>query len=129
MNSQGYVAVFSKSLEKALVGEIVASWLARYGTVEQVAPHTGKGPGFTLSVKETKDVMFASDALQFRVVEQAHFTWIYLTVGRRAIETSGFPGEEHSLALDVLLELPHVTEIVTENDEKRLDELEAEGIL
>ena len=129
MISQGYVAIFAKPLERTLIETIVAAWLGRYETVEQVAPHTGKGPGFTLSVKETKDIMFASDALQFRVVEQTHFSWAYLTVGRRAIETSGLPGEELSLSLDILLELPHVTEVVTENDDKRLDELEAEGIL
>lgn len=129
MISQGYVAVFAKPLEKTLIEQIVAAWLGRYESVEQVAPHTGKGPDFTLSVKEPKDIMFASDALQFRVLEQAHFAWVYLTVNRRAMETSGLPGEEHSMALDVLLDLPHVTEIVTEQDDKRLDELEEEGIL
>jgi len=129
MISQGYVGVFSHPLTPELIGEIVQSWITRFEKVEQVAPHTGKGPGFTLAVKEPKYIMYANDALQFRVVEQAHFSWIYLTVGRRAIETSGLPGEEGSLSLEVLLELPHVTEIVREEDERRLDELEAEGML
>ena len=129
MISQGYVAIFSHPLAPELIGEIVQSWLTRFEKVEQVAPHTGKGPGFTLAVKEPKYIMYANDALQFRVVEQAHFSWIYLTVNRRAIETSGFPGEEASLSLEVLLELPYVVEIIPEEDDRRLDELEAEGIL
>jgi len=129
MISQGYVAIFAKPLDASLIAEVVQSWLNRFEKVEQVAPHTGSGPGFTLSVKETRDVMLGADALQFRVVEQTHFSWIYLTQNRRAIETSGFAGEDGSLSLDVLLELPHVTEIVAESDERRLDELEAEGLL
>jgi len=129
MISQGYIAIFSLPLTPELIGDIVQSWLNRFEQVEQVAPHTGKGPGFTLSVKEPKDIMFANDALQFRVVMQAHFSWIYLTVNRRAIETSGLPGEEGSLSLEVLLELPSVLEIIPEEDDRRLEELEAEGIL
>jgi hypothetical protein len=129
MISQGYVAIFSKPLDAALIAEIIQSWLNRFEKVEQVAPHTGSGPGFTLAVKEPRDVMLASDALQFRVMEQTHFAWIYLTRDRRAIETSGFAGEDGSLALEVLFELPHATEIVAESDERRLDELEAEGLL
>jgi hypothetical protein len=129
MISQGYVAIFAQPLTPDLIAEIVQSWLTRFEKVEQLAPHTGNGPGFTLQVKEVKDIMLGTDALQFRVLEQTHFSWVYLTQHRRAIETSGLPGELGSLSLDVLLELPHVLEIVGENDERRLDQLEAEGVL
>ncbi|MDE1170349.1 MAG: hypothetical protein PW734_03935 [Verrucomicrobium sp.] len=129
MISQGYVAVFAKPLNRALISECVESWLNRFESLEQVAPHTGSGPGFTLAVKSPADVMWASDALQFRVLQQGEFTWVYLTQDRRAMETSGMPDPDLTLPLDVLLELPHVTEIVGDHDEQRLDELEEEGLL
>ncbi len=129
MISQGYVAVFAKPLTRELISSCVESWLTRFEGIEQVAPHTGSGPGFTLKVKSPADVMWAADSLQFRVLQDASFAWLYLTQNRQAIETTGLPDEGGSLCLDVLLELPHVTEIVREEDERRLDELEAEGLL
>ena len=129
MISKGYVAIFAKPLDKELVGLIVTSWLARFQKVEQLAPHAGSGAGFTLTVKETRDIMLASEALQFRVIQGNEFAWVYLTQNRLALETSGLPDMELSLPLDVLIDLPHLVEIVEDFNEKRLDQLEAEGIL
>ncbi|HEY8965918.1 MAG TPA: hypothetical protein VIM58_05715 [Candidatus Methylacidiphilales bacterium] len=129
MISQGYVAIFEKPFDKAAVEAIVASWLGRFEGVEQVAPHAGSGPGFTLAVKEPRDVMLAADALQFRILQAPNFAWAYLTVGRRAIETSALPDPDLTLPLDLLLELPGIVEIIPDHDDGRLDELEKNGIL
>jgi len=129
MISQGYVAVFEEGLEKKAIEEIVASWLSRFDGVEQVAPHAGTGAGFTLSVKEPRDVMLASDSLQFRILQPPNFAWAYLTVGRRVIETSALPDPDLTLPLDLLLELPGLVEIVPDTDDARLEQLEEEGLL
>ncbi|SDT95568.1 hypothetical protein SAMN05444156_1044 [Verrucomicrobium sp. GAS474] len=129
MISQGYVAIFKTPFDKETVGACVASWLTRFDAVEQVAPHTGAGTGFTLSVKEPKDVMYGSDSLQFRVLQAPDFAWVYLTMGRRAIETSALPHPDLSLPLDLLLDLPGLAEIVPDYEDGRLTELEQEGLL
>ena len=48
---------------------------------------------------------------------------------RIVIETTGLPHEKISLCLDILLELPGVTEIVDQHDDRRLDELERDGLM
>ena len=129
MISQGYVAIFSAPFDKEAVEAIVASWLSRFDGVEQVAPHAGNGTGFTLSVKEAKDIMLGSPALQFRVLQPPNFAWAYLTLGRRAIETSALPDPELTLPLDILMELPGAVEIIPDYEDGRLNELEAKGLL
>ena len=129
MISQGYVAIFSAPFDKASVEAIVASWLSRFDAVEQVAPHSGNGAGFTLAVKEAKDIMLGSPALQFRVLQPPNFAWAYLTLGRRAIETSALPDPELTLPLDILMELPGAVEIIPDYEDGRLSELEAKGLL
>ena len=52
-----------------------------------------------------------------------------LPEGRRVIETSGLPNEKIPLSLDVLLELTGVTEVVDQSDDRRLDELERDGLM
>lgn len=70
-----------------------------------------------------------SDHLQFRVIQGDDFSWAYLTRGRRVIETTGLPNEKIPLSLDILLELTGVTEVVDQSDDRRLDELERDGLM
>ncbi len=128
MISKTYVAVFSRPLDQELITQCALSWVARFEKVEQLVPQNGFGGDHGLSITQAADLMWAPH-LQFRVTQGLDFSWIYLTMDRRAIETSSLPSDEIAICLDVLLELPHVTEIVDGLDERRLDELEAEGIL
>ena len=128
MINKTYVAVFSQPLTQTLIEQCVTSWLERFESVEQLVPENGFGADYGLAITKLEDLMWA-EHLQFRVSQGIDFTWIYVTMNRRAIETTGLPTEDISLYLDVLLELPSVTELVDGIDEHRLDELEKEGIL
>jgi hypothetical protein len=124
MDKKGFVAVFKQPLEKVRMGECVESWLERFEKVEQVAPANE----FTLEVKDTADILWDSN-LQFRVSNGDQFAWIYATLERSAMETTGFADAEISFCLEVLLELPDVAEIVDEKNQRRLDELEKSGVI
>ncbi|HSI83067.1 MAG: hypothetical protein ACAI35_00975 [Candidatus Methylacidiphilales bacterium] len=129
MISKGFVGIFSGPLDKMLVSECVASWLARFERVEQVTPDPGSIA--TVILKEVEDLMWEPN-MQFRVVNGEDFAWVYMTMDKRCMETSGLPSnsaEEISLSLEVLLELPQITNVVDQRNEKKLDELEAEGLL
>lgn len=67
--------------------------------------------------------------LQFRILHGGEFAWVYLSLDRRAIETTGLASDQLSLCLQVLTELPGITEIISQENERRLDALEAEGII
>lgn len=127
MISKGYVAIFAAPLDKATISEFVASWLERFQKVEQTTPDSGTTAS-TLEVTKIEEIIWTNE-LQFRVSNGEEFTWIYLTLNQRAVETTGFPSEAISLCLDVLLELDGVVEIVEDKNHKRLDQLEAEGLL
>lgn len=127
MISKGFVALFGAPLDKAGVEACVSSWLERFEKLEQVAPQMGHDIA-TVTVSSPSDIMW-ENSLQFRVLNGDDFAWIYITMNRSAIETSGLPKEEISLCLDVLLELPNVIEIIDERNDRRLDQLEAEGLL
>lgn len=73
--------------------------------------------------------IFWEDHPQFRIAEGEAFAWVYLSLRRKSIETTGFFTSGIPLSLEVLLELPWVCEIVDEKDEARLVELEREDIL
>ena len=45
------------------------------------------------------------------------------------METTGLLDDACTLCLDVLLELPGMAEIIDQKNDKRLDELEAEGLM
>lgn len=124
MIQKGFVAVFEKALDRNLISECVVSWLDRFEKVEQVVP---KMEG-TLEVKEARDIMWEPH-LQFRVLNGDQFSWVYLSLDKLAMETTGFQDAEISLCLEVLLELPNVAEVVDEKNQKRLDELEKAGII
>lgn len=127
MISRGYVAVFAQAHSDASIRGILESWLSRFERVEQVVPGTQAG---NTTVRVTQpDELLKSDHLQFRVIQGEDFAWAYLTRGRRVIETTGLPNEKLALCLDILLELPGVTEIVDQHDDRRLDELERDGLM
>ena len=127
MISRGYVAIFAESHTEDTIRIFLDSWLARFERVEQVIPGIQAG-NTTTPLQSPKDFS-PSDHLQFRVLLGGDFAWAYLTRGRRVIETTGLPNEKISLCLDILLELPGVTEIVDQHDDRRLDELERDGLM
>jgi hypothetical protein len=124
MIQKGFVAVFEKALDRALISECVASWLERFEKVEQVVPNM-EG---TLEVKEPSEIMWEPH-LQFRVIKGEQFSWVYVSLDKLAMETTGFQDAEISFCLEVLLELPRVAEVVDEKNQRRLEELEKAGII
>ena len=124
MEKKGFVAVFGKELDRERICECVDSWLERFEKVEQVAPASE----FTLEVKDSKDILWDAN-LQFRISNGDQFAWVYITLDKTAMETTGFADAEISFCLEVLLELPDVTEIVDDKNQRRLDQLEKAGII
>jgi hypothetical protein len=127
MISRGYVAVFAEPHSEDSIRIIVESWLERFSRVEQVVPGAQAGNS-TVTLTSAKEFL-PSDHLQFRVIQGEDFSWAYLTRGRRVIETTGLPHEKIALCLDILLEIQGVTEIVDQSDDRRLDELERDGLM
>jgi hypothetical protein len=124
MVQKGFIAVFEEALDRALISECVTSWLERFEKVEQVIP---KMEG-TLEVKAVDEIMWEPN-LQFRVLNGEQFAWVYLSLDKRGIETTGFQDAEISFCLEVLLELPSLAEVIDEKNQRRLDELEKAGII
>jgi hypothetical protein len=124
MEKKGFVAIFNEPLDRPRVSECVESWLERFEKVEQVAPANE----FTLEVKEAKDVLWDTN-LQFRVSNGDQFAWIYVTLDKAAMETTGFADAEISFCMEVLLELPDVAEVIDEKNQRRLEQLEKAGII
>jgi hypothetical protein len=124
MSQKGFVAIFEGPLDRAHISECIASWLERFEKVEQVVP---KMEG-TLEVKETRDIMWEPN-LQFRVLKGEQFAWVYVSLDKPAMETTGLQDAEISFCLEVLLELPGVAEVIDEKNERRLSELERAGII
>ena len=127
MISRGYVAVFALAHSDESILGILDSWMSRFQRVEQVVPGTQAG-NTTITLANSAELLKA-DHLQFRVIQGDDFAWAYLTRGRRVIETTGLPHEKIALCLDILLELPGITEIVDQHDDRRLDELERDGLM
>jgi hypothetical protein len=127
MISRGYVAVFAEPHTDASIRSILESWFDRFSRIEQVIPGTQAGNS-TVTLTSPQELL-PSDHLQFRVIQGEDFSWAYLTRNRRVIETTGLPNEKIALCLDILLELTGVKEIVDQSDERRLDELERDGLM
>ena len=127
MISRGYVAVFALAHSDESILGILDTWMSRFQRVEQVVPGTQAG-NTTITLANSGELLKA-DHLQFRVIQGDDFAWAYLTRGRRVIETTGLPHEKIALCLDILLELPGITEIVDQHDDRRLDELERDGLM
>jgi hypothetical protein len=119
MVQKGFIAVFEEALSRPEISECVASWLERFEKIEQVVP---KMEG-TLEVKEPSEIMWEPN-MQFRVLNGEQFAWVYVSLDKRAMETTGFQDAEISFCLEVLLELPGVAEVIDEKNQRRLDELE-----
>jgi hypothetical protein len=124
MVQKGFIAVFEQELGRPEISECVASWLERFQKIEQVIP---KMEG-TLEVKEPSEIMWEAN-LQFRVINGEQFAWIYMSLDKRAMETTGFQDAEISFCLEVLLELPGIAEVIDEKNQRRLSELEKAGII
>jgi hypothetical protein len=124
MDRKGFIAVFESALGKAQISECVESWIERFEKVEQVIP---KMEG-TLEVKGPKEIMWEPN-LQFRVLNGEQFAWVYVSLDKLAMETTGFQDAEISFCLEVLLELPGVAEVIDEKNQRRLEELERAKIL
>jgi hypothetical protein len=124
MVQKGFIAVFEEALARAAISECVASWLERFEKVEQVIPQM-EG---TLEVLEPGEIMWEPN-LQFRVLNGEQFAWVYVSLDKRAMETTGFQDAEISFCLEVLLELPGIAEVIDEKNQRRLEELEKAGII
>ena len=124
MVQKGFIAVFESAFGRPEISECVMSWLDRFEKVEQVIPNM-EG---TLEVKEPGEIMWEPN-LQFRVMNGEQFAWVYVSLERRAMETTGFQDAEISFCLEVLLELPGVAEVIDEKNQRRLDELEKAGVI
>ena len=127
MLPRGYVAIFSEPHTDSSIRLILQSWLDRFERVEQIIP--GAQAGNSTVTLASPQALLPGDHLQFRILVGGDFTWAYLTRGRRVIETTGLPSEKIALCLDVLLEVNGVTEIVDQSDDRRLDELERDGLM
>jgi hypothetical protein len=128
MINKTFVGVFAHPLEKGLVSSCVVAWAERYESIEQLVPDPSGHSGYTLRIKSAEEIMWEQH-LTFRVSQGGEFSWVYITLGNRAMETTGLPSDDIALCLEVLIELPHLTEVVRGEQEKRLDELEALGWL
>jgi len=124
MNKKGFIAIFEAALDRAQISECIASWLERFEKVEQVVP----GMEGTLEVKEPSEIMWEPN-MQFRVISGEQFAWVYVSLDKRAMETTGFQDAEISFCLEVLLELPGIAEVVDEKNRRRLEQLEKAGII
>lgn len=127
MIAKGYVGVFDTPFTRESVAAFIGSWQAQNLQIEQVCPGPHAG-NTTIRITRVEDVLWETN-LQFRVLSDVTFSWVYLTLGRRVAETSGLPDEGNILPLEVLLELPGLSEVVDQADDRRLDQLEAEGLM
>jgi len=127
MLTKGYFGLFERPFDKDRVRQAVALWLEQFGGLEQVCPGPESGNA-TLTIRSQEEI-FWEDHLQFRVIAGEAFCWVYLSLGRVVIETSSLPQEGNTLALDVLVDLPGLLEVIDERNDKRLDQLEAEGLI
>lgn len=127
MISKGYVGVFAEPFTQERVRQLAETWLSSNYKVEQVCPGPRAG-NTALTISKPEDILWETH-LQFRVLNDLTFSWAYLSLERRVIETSGMPDEGNTLPLDILLDLPGLTEVVELTNDHRLDQLEAEGLM
>ncbi len=123
----GYVGLFEEPLEREKIREIVLSWMERFGRVEQTL---GGGAQVLTQSLSSADALSWEQSLQFRVLSGEQFAWIYVSLAARVMETSGLVGAGATpLCRDVLDGLPGCLEIIDDRDDRRLDRLEAQGLM
>lgn len=127
MISKGYIGIFEEPIQRKTMVEMLQNWLDRFERVEQLIPGDNQGTS-ALTIKKTEELMWHS-SMEFRIIQGEDFAWAYVTPESKIIETSGLPAEQISICLDLLLELPGLTEVIDEHDEKRLEQLEKEGLI
>lgn len=125
---RGFIGVLSSPINEALIQGLVGLWLEKFERVEQVIPNIKEGA--TRVIESLEDIIPENNST-FRISQGEDFAWAYLTQDLRVIETTSFPGEGEipAMCLSILVGLPSLIEIIDENDEDRLNELEAQGIL
>lgn len=127
MISKGYVGVFDQPFTRETIGTFIEAWQQAQLQIEQVCPGPHAG-NTTLAIHTREDILWENH-LQFRLLSDTTFSWVYLSLQRQVIETTGMPDTANTLPLDVLLALPGLNEIVDQNNDRRLDELEAQGLM
>ncbi|MEM9443902.1 MAG: hypothetical protein AAGA18_00985 [Verrucomicrobiota bacterium] len=126
-DSKGYIGIFDCVLDRSRLKVFAEIWLDKFDQVEQVVP--GKQSGIlTIHIKKSEDIL-EDKAPQFRVTAGEDFSWIYLSMDKPVVETSGLPVEDNVMPLESLLDLPDLHEVVDQFDEKRIGELEREGLV
>jgi hypothetical protein len=127
LDRQGYVGLFTEPLDRETIKEFISRWLEQYDTVEQTLGKNGQV--LTQIVHSIDEISWESD-LQFRITCQEQFTWIYITENRQVIETSGLVTMAGAtLSHDVLVGLEGCSEIIDDKNNRRLDQLEKEGLM
>jgi hypothetical protein len=127
MISKGYVGVFDAPLTRAVVEAVVDTWLGSNFKIEQVCPGPHAG-NVTIAITKTEELLW-EDNLQFRVLSDVTFAWVYFSLNRCVMETSGLPDDGNLMPLEVLADLPGIVEVVDQVNERRLEQLEAEGLM
>ena len=127
VQKKGYVALLKEPLTRETLEAIVENWLTRFDAVEQLKPGSKQIAAF--AVRKPQDLVWEKDP-QFRVLAGEQFAWVFLTEGRRIIEADGLTAPDGpALSLDVLLEIPGCEKVVSDHDDKILDEWEKAGLM
>ena len=127
LEHQGYVGLFEERLTRRRIEELVELWIERFGSVEQAAGSSHQVSTFT--IRSVSEIIWEND-LQFRILAGEQFAWIYVTPNQRVIETSGLASADGlALSRDILCDTPGCIEIIDEHNDRRLDDLESQGLL
>ncbi len=124
--SKGYIAVFGHEIDKHTMRDCMEVWLGQFDRIEQVAP--GSRSESTIIIASTSQMLWEEN-LQYRAMADDNFAWIYVTLGSRIMETSGLDYEDNLIPLEVFTELHGVDEVIDARNERRLEELEKEGLI
>jgi hypothetical protein len=127
MISKGYVGLFRTELHERQIGGFVQNWLENFDKVEQVIPGRDAGNA-TFTISSHEQIIWALH-LQFRVTFGEDFAWVYISKGKQVVETSGLPYGDNLVPLNVLVELADLEEVIDQENERRLEELESEGLM
>ena len=126
VEQRGYVALLKHPLTRHDLDKILLDWLMRFDAIEQLTL-AGTKTLATVPIRNPDEVFWERD-LQFRVLAGEQFAWVYLTAERRVMESEGLAEPNGPiLSLDVFAGIPFCERIVSDRDDKTLDEWEAKG--